>query len=218
MDTTQLARFMNLGKKIVGVGLNYRALLIERNLQAPPNPVIFLKPTSSYIAEGQSIEIPEGFVVNQETELGVVVGKTCRNITEEEARKSIGGYCLALDMTEVKHLATWRQQGMPWSLSKGFDTSCPVSRFVSCSELPDPENVNLWCKVNGKMCQTGNTSDMLFSVATVMSYVSKIMTLEPGDLILTGSPPGMIDVKAGDVIEAGLGDVLSMKFPIVDRK
>jgi acylpyruvate hydrolase len=107
---------------------------------------------------------------------------------------------------------------MPWSLSKGFDTSCPVSRFVAVSELSNPDDVNLWCKVNGKMCQNASTSDMLFSVPTVMSYVSKMMTLEPGDLILTGSPPGMVDIKAGDVIEAGIGEVLSMKFPVVDRK
>ncbi|CAB3371619.1 Hypothetical predicted protein [Cloeon dipterum] len=209
---------MNIGRKIVGVGLNYRSLLHERNLQAPDNPIIFLKPTSSYIAEGQTIEIPDEFVVNQETELGVVVGKTCRNVTEDEAKKAIGGYCLALDMTEVKHLTAWRQQGMPWSLSKGFDTACPVSRFVTPEELPDPDNVDLWCKINGKMCQKGNTSDMLFAVPTIISYVSKMMTLEPGDLILTGSPPGMVNIKAGDVIEAGLGEILSMKFPVEDRK
>lgn len=107
---------------------------------------------------------------------------------------------------------------MPWSLSKGFDTSCPVSRFVPVSELSNPDDVNLWCKVNGNMCQNASTSDMLFSVPTVMSYVSKMMTLEPGDLILTGSPPGMIDIKAGDVIEAGIGEILSMKFPVIDRK
>ncbi|KAF4517007.1 hypothetical protein B566_EDAN009680 [Ephemera danica] len=214
MDASQLARFVQLGKKIVGVGLNYRALITERKLAVPVNPVIFLKPTSSYITEGQSIEIPKEFVVNHEIELGVVVGERCSRVSESDAARYVGGYCLALDMTETKFLGECRQQGLPWSLSKGFDTACPVSRFVTKDELPRPDDVRLWCKVNGRMCQDSSTADMLFSTYRVMSYVSQVMTLEPGDLILTGSPPGMIEVKPGDVIEGGLGDILSFKFPV----
>lgn len=103
---------------------------------------------------------------------------------------------------------------MPWTLGKGFDTACPVSRFVSREEIKDPNNVQIWCKVNGEMRQNETTSDMVFPIESLISHISQYMTLEPGDLILTGSPAGVGPIGPGHVIEAGIGDDLSMLFPV----
>lgn len=103
---------------------------------------------------------------------------------------------------------------MSWSLGKGFDTACPVSQFVSSDELTNPENTRLWCKINGNMVQDSNTSDLLFPIPKLISYISRYMTLEPYDLILTGTPPGSVTVKSGDEIEAGLGNILNIKFSV----
>lgn len=104
---------------------------------------------------------------------------------------------------------------MPWSIGKGFDTACPVSRFITKEEIPDPSNVEIFCNINGKEVQRGNTSDLIFNVPQLISFVSQYMTLEPNDLILTGSPPGMNSVTDGDVLEAGIKNVVTMKYPVV---
>ncbi|PSN46015.1 Acylpyruvase FAHD1 [Blattella germanica] len=205
------------------------SLLKERNLPLPKEPVIFLKPTSSYITEGQSIEaickqiihlqIPQNFEVNEEVELGVIIGKKCKKIQESHALNYVGGYCLALDLTETRLMVGFKPfkeikaKGLPWTFGKGFDTACLVSRFLTCEEIGDPNNVQIWLKINGTMKQNENTSDMVFSVESLVSYVSQYMTLEPGDLILTGSPAGVCPIVPGDVIEAGLSNV-TVKFPV----
>lgn len=103
-------------------------------------------------------------------------------------------------------------------MGKGFDTGCPVSRFISKTEIPDPHNVELWCSVNGQERQRGNTSDLIFNIPALISFVSQYMTLEPNDLILTGSAPGMGPVHAGDVIEGGIKDIVTIKFEVDDDK
>lgn len=107
---------------------------------------------------------------------------------------------------------------MPWSIGKGFDTACPVSRFVTKKEIPDPSNMQLWCTVNGKIIQEGNTKDLIFSVPQLISFISQYMTLEPNDLILTGTPPGAGPIVPGDVIEGGIKDIVTMKFPVVAER
>ncbi|KAJ8897741.1 hypothetical protein PR048_003091 [Dryococelus australis] len=106
------------------------------------------------------------------------------------------------------------ETGRPWTFGKGFDTACPVSRFVSLDEVKDPGNVNIWCKVNGKEVQNANTSDLAFSIPEMIAHITKYITLEPDDLILTGSPPGIGPVYPGDIIDAGLADILTMRFPV----
>lgn len=206
--------FWKLGKKIAGAGLNYKQILAERNLPIPKEPVVFLKPTSSYILEGQSIEIPQNFTVNEEIELGVLIGKACKNIKPSQVKNYITGYCLALDLTAINILGEAREKGLPWAIGKGFDTSCPVSKFIPCKDIPDPDNVSLWCRINGELCQDANTSDMVFSVGELVSYISQFMTLEPYDLILTGTPAGTRAIKPGDVIEGGLESIVNFKFPV----
>ena len=103
---------------------------------------------------------------------------------------------------------------MPWSLAKGFDTACPVSEFIPPEKIPNPEDVEIWCKVNGELKQKSSTSDLVFTIPKLISYVSSFMTLDPNDIIITGSPPGMCPVVPGDVLEAGIGDIVKMTFPV----
>jgi acylpyruvate hydrolase len=152
--------------------------------------------------------------LHHEVELGLVIGKEGANIPAATAMDYIGGYALALDMTNRGHQAQLKKKGHPWSLAKGFDTSCPISDFIPKDKITDPGAIQLWCKVNGELRQDGNTKDMIFSIPNLVSFISEYFTLEPGDLILTGTPSGVGPVKPGDIIEAGIGDVVKMSFNV----
>uniref|UniRef100_A0A1I8PUX1 oxaloacetate tautomerase n=2 Tax=Stomoxys calcitrans TaxID=35570 RepID=A0A1I8PUX1_STOCA len=213
MSSSDLQAFARNSKKILGAALNYMDVVRERNAPLPKTPVVFLKPSTSLIEEGKDIVIPKVFTkVAHEVELGVVISKHCKNVSAADAFSYVGGYCLALDMTAQCDLGEARKNGLPWSMGKGFDTSTPVSRLIRAEELGDPHNLPLWLKVNGKMIQEGNTSDLIFNVADLISYCSKYMTLEPNDIILTGTPKNALPIKDGDVIEAGIGNLINMKF------
>ncbi|XP_019773687.1 acylpyruvase FAHD1, mitochondrial isoform X2 [Dendroctonus ponderosae] len=209
-----MENFVQHGTKCIGVAANYRSLLKVLNRSTPDVPDFFMKPPSSYITEGQKIIIPKGFSVNEEIELGVVIGKHGRKVSECKAMDIVGGYCLALDMTATCRLGLARQTGGSWTLGKGFDTACPVSKFIPKSQIPDPHNVELWCTVNGVEKQRGNTDDLVFNIPFLISYISEYITLEPNDVIITGSPPGMGPVTKGDVIAGGITGGESMKFDV----
>jgi len=199
-------------RKIVAVGRNYASHAQELGNPVPTKPFFFLKPTSSYIVEGSPIEIPKGAEVDHEVELGVVIGKKGRDIAEKDALNYISGYALALDLTARNFQAEAKKKSLPWSASKGYDTFCPVSSFIPKEQIPNPHNVNLWLKVNDELRQKGNTSDMIFNIPQLVSIVSSIMTLEPGDLLLTGTPEGVNSIKAGDVVTCGVEGVIQVKF------
>jgi acylpyruvate hydrolase len=130
----------------------------------------------------------------------------------------IGGYALAIDMTARGIQSEAKNKGLPWTVAKGYDTFCPISRFIEKSELPTPENTTLWLKVDDELRQHGSTSDMIFSIPFLVSHISSIMTLEEGDLILTGTPAGVGPVKPGQRLTAGIdGLQLEMSFPVVER-
>ena len=152
--------------------------------------------------------------LHHEVELGVVIGKRCSRVAEPSAMDCVGGYALALDMTARDIQSAAKKAGHPWSVAKGYDTFCPVSRFISREELPHPEDIRLWLDVDQKRKQDGTTKDMIFSIPFLVSFISNIMTLEPGDVILTGTPEGVSSVRPASSIEAGLGDILTMKFPV----
>ncbi|ELT94207.1 hypothetical protein CAPTEDRAFT_176411 [Capitella teleta] len=218
MASRNLSRFSSFGKKIIGIGKNYSEHAKEMGSSVPSEPVVFLKPTTAYLTEGNPILLPLNNDVDHEVELGVVIGKPGKDISESSAMSHVGGYVLALDMSNRTRQAQSKNAGLPWALSKGFDTSCPVSKFLDLSQVPDPHSVQLWLKVNGVERQNGNTADMVFKIPTLISYLSCHMTLEEGDLILTGTPKGVGPVKHGDVVECGLGDIVSMTFNAEDRK
>eukprot|EP01113_Clastostelium_recurvatum_P008916 TRINITY_DN1424_c0_g1_i1.p1 TRINITY_DN1424_c0_g1~~TRINITY_DN1424_c0_g1_i1.p1 ORF type:complete len:218 (+),score=68.11 TRINITY_DN1424_c0_g1_i1:144-797(+) len=213
-----MSRWWETGRKIVAIGRNYAEHAKELGNAVPSKPFFFLKPTSSYIREGQNIEIPEGADVHHEVELGVIIGKPGRDIPVDQAMDHVAGYCLSLDMTARNLQAEAKAKGLPWSAAKGYDTFCPISAFIPRDRIPDPSKVELWLNVNGKQRQRGTTDMMLFNIPSLISYVSTIMTLEKDDLIQTGTPSGVGPVVAGDVVTAGLTDILEMKFDAVLRK
>lgn len=160
-------------------------------------------------------QIPPGCdQLHHEVELGVVIGKKGVSISESNAMDHVGGYALALDMTARDIQNKAKKLGWPWTLAKGFDTALPVSEFIPKVEIPDPENVHLWLKVDGELKQDGNTQDLIFKIPHLISYISQKMTLEVGDLILTGTPEGVSPVKPGQTIVCGLADKIEMTFPV----
>ncbi|KAG0660816.1 hypothetical protein C6P46_004371 [Rhodotorula mucilaginosa] len=187
------AQFATRGKKCVAIGRNYAAHIKELNNATPTEPFFFLKPTSSYAlsADGK-VEIPQGITCHHEVELGVIIGKGGRDITAAQALDHVAGY-----VRDPPFLS-------PGVRAYGFDTFCPVGQFIPKDKVQDPHNLRLWYKVNGEVRQNDNTSLMLYRIPELIEHVSSIMTLEEGDLILTGTPKGVSRVVAGDKIEAGL--------------
>uniref|UniRef100_A0A131XZ34 Oxaloacetate tautomerase FAHD1, mitochondrial n=1 Tax=Ixodes ricinus TaxID=34613 RepID=A0A131XZ34_IXORI len=211
----RLSRFTEFGRKIICVGRNYRDHAIELGNEVPEKPLLFMKPPTAYVTEGNPIKIPRGCQeLHHEVELGVVVGRRARDLNPDTALDVVGGYALALDMTARDVQRESQRRGLPWETAKGFDTACPVSAFMPREAVADPQALTLWCSVNGIERQRGSTSDMLFGVAAVLSHASGLFTLEPGDLVLTGTPKGVGPVQEGDVIEAGIEGLITMSFRV----
>ncbi|CAO3568324.1 unnamed protein product [Mortierella alpina] len=213
--------FISVGRKIVAIGRNYSEHAKELGNAVPTAPFFFLKPTSSYITNGQSIEVPEGCEVHHELELAVVIGKDGRNIRAKDANSYISGYALALDMTARNLQQQAKEKGMPWSAAKGYDTFTPIGEFIPKDQIVDHDNVDLLLQVDGVTKQQGNTRDMIFSIPTLIENVSAIMTLQEGDVILSGTPKGVGRVLPGETITCELaagGKILSqLRFPVIDR-
>jgi 2-keto-4-pentenoate hydratase/2-oxohepta-3-ene-1,7-dioic acid hydratase in catechol pathway len=176
--------------KIVCVGLNYRRHAMETGAQIPEVPILFSKFANSLAAHQQEIPVPpETTQADYEVELGVVLGRRARRVPVEQALEYVAGYCVANDLS-ARDLQNRTSQ---WMLGKTLDSFLPLGPYlVSADEVPDPQSLGLRCYVNGQKRQDSNTSDMVFSVAEIISYTSRYMTLEPWDLIITGTPEGVI--------------------------
>jgi 2-keto-4-pentenoate hydratase/2-oxohepta-3-ene-1,7-dioic acid hydratase in catechol pathway len=196
-----------LPSKILCIGRNYAAHAREHNADIPEYPMLFLKPPSALIGPGETVILPpQSTQVEHEAELVVVIGKRARWITPEEAPVYILGYTIGDDVT-ARDLQ--RRDGQ-WSRAKGFDTFAPIGPWVDTSF--DPSDAMITCHVNGEMRQMASTRDMIFNVAQLVAYCSSVMTLEPGDLIMTGTPAGVGPLTAGDLVEItieGLGTLRS---------
>ncbi|KUK16947.1 MAG: Fumarylacetoacetate hydrolase family protein [Thermococcus sibiricus] len=197
--------------KIIGLGKNYLAPN-EPKENAPEKPIIFLKPPSSLIGPDETIIIPKlSKEVHHEVELGVIIGKRGKNIPREEAFDYILGYTVLLDITARDIITEAIKKGLPWAVAKGFDTFTPVGpRIVGKDEL-DPSDLEIGLKVNGEVRQLSRTSRMIFRIDEIIEYVSKIMTLEPGDIIATGTPEGVDLLKPGDVVEGWIEGIGILK-------
>jgi len=197
--------------KIVCVGRNYREHAKELGNEVPADILIFLKPPSSLLAPEGKIVMPQlSERVDYEGELAAVIGKKCRNATESEALSFVRGYTCANDVT-ARDL---QKSDGQWTRGKGFDTFCPVGPLVS-NEVT-PEALDLETRVNGQVRQTGNTRDFIFPLTAVIRYISRVMTLLPGDLILTGTPAGVGPLKADNRVEvsiSGLGTLTNFVVP-----
>lgn len=202
-------------RKVIGVGRNYLDHALELKNPLPKEPLLFLKPPTCLISEGQPIVIPERSTnVHHEVELGIVIGKGGSNICESEALHHVGGYTLAIDLTARDLQDKIKAKGLPWVMAKCWDTFCPISEIIHPDAITDPQNVGLTLKVDGELRQNGNTKDMIFNIPHLISFCSKIMTLEEGDLILTGTPSGVGPVKSGELIECAIEGITEMKFHV----
>ncbi|WP_313537060.1 fumarylacetoacetate hydrolase family protein [Sphingomonas sp.] len=200
----------NIGK-FLAIGLNYADHAREAGLEPPPEPIFFTKAISCLTGPNDPVMIPKGSEKSDwEVELGVIIGKTCRHVDEADALDHVAGYVLANDVSER---AFQKELGSQWDKGKGCDTFGPVGPWlVTPDEVADCQALDMYLDLNGKRMQTGNTSTMIFPVAECIAYMSRFITLHPGDLLITGTPPGVgegqrpekIFLKPGDVMELGI--------------
>ena len=198
-------------RKFIAIGLNYADHAAESNLPIPSEPVIFTKAVSCLQGPNDAVMIPKDSTkTDWEVELGVVIGTTARYVEESEALEYVAGYAVVNDVSEREYQI---ERGGTWDKGKGCDTFGPVGPWlVTRDEVGDVQNLSMWLDVNGQRMQTGSTRTMIFGVATLVSYISRFMTLEPGDIITTGTPPGVglgkkpqpVYLKAGDSIRLGI--------------
>ncbi|HXR93396.1 MAG TPA: fumarylacetoacetate hydrolase family protein [Steroidobacteraceae bacterium] len=198
-------------RKFIAIGLNYADHAAEANLPLPPEPVIFTKAISCLSGPNDDVMLPKESVKGDwEVELGVVIGRTARYVEESQSLSYVAGYVLVNDVSEREFQLS---RGGTWDKGKGCDTFGPVGPWlVTPDEIGDPQQLGMWLDVNGKRMQTGNTSRMIFPVRTLVSYCSRFMTLDAGDIITTGTPPGVgsgkkptpVFLRAGDVMTLGV--------------
>ena len=196
--------------KFVAIGLNYADHAAEAGMAIPSEPIIFTKWTSCICGPNDAVQIPRGSVkTDWEVELGVVIGQGGRYIDEAQALAHVAGYCVVNDVSERAYQI---ERGGSWDKGKGFDTFGPIGPWlVTADEVPDPQQLGLWLDVDGTRRQTGNTATMVFSVAQLIAYCSQFMSLQPGDVITTGTPPGVgmgfkppVFLRAGQTMRLGI--------------
>lgn len=216
-------------RKFVAIGLNYADHAAESNLPIPKEPIIFMKTLSSIQGPDDDVMLPRGSKkTDWEVELGVVIGTRARYVTQKEALAHVAGYCAVNDVSEREYQI---ERGGTWDKGKGCDTFGPVGPWlVTRDEIPNPQKLSMWLDLNGHRMQSGSTKTMIFSVAKLVSYVSEFMTLEPGDIITTGTPPGVgmgikkngqsapVFLKRGDVMSLGIEGLGQQRQKVVAFK
>lgn len=196
-------------RKFIGIGLNYADHAAETNAPIPKEPIIFTKAISCLQGPNDPVMLPRNSVkTDWEVELGVVIGTRASYVGKDEALRHVAGYCVVNDISEREYQI---ERSGTWDKGKGCDTFGPVGPWLVAGEIDDPQNLELWLDVNGRRAQTGNTRTMIFGVAHLVSYISEFMTLEPGDVITTGTPPGVgmgmkppVFLKPGDKMKLGV--------------
>ncbi len=207
--------------KFICIGLNFSDHAAETGATVPPEPVIFMKATSAIVGPNDNVVIPRGSEkTDWEVELGVVIGKTAKYVSEADALDYVAGYCVSHDVSER---AFQTERAGQWTKGKSCDTFGPIGPWlVTKDENTDPQNLGMWLKVNGQTMQDGSSKTMVYGVAHVVSYLSQFMSLHPGDVISTGTPPGVgmgqkppRYLKTGDVVELGIEGLGSQKQTFV---
>jgi len=198
-----------LPSKVVAVGLNYRSHAEETNKPLPEEPMLFIKPSTSVVGPEETIYLPaQSSRVDHEGELAIVIGKAARNVGDVTAAEAILGYTCANDVTARDLQA----KDVQFTRAKGFDTFCPLGPHVVTGL--DPSNLELTCRVNGEVRQKSSTSDLVFAPAALVAFVSSVMTLLPGDVILTGTPAGISALHDGDVVEVEISGIGVLRNPV----
>jgi len=210
--------------KFIAIGLNYADHAAESGLPVPAEPVVFMKATSCIQGANDAVMLPKGSVkTDWEVELGVVIGTRARYVSQKDALNHVAGYCTVNDVSEREYQL---ERGGTWDKGKGCDTFGPLGPWlVTRDEVPNPQKLGLWLEVNGQRVQTGNTKTMIFGVAKIVSYLSQFMTLLPGDVITTGTPPGVgmgrkppLFLKAGDTMVLGVDGLGAQHQTVVPFK
>ena len=196
--------------KFVAIGLNYSDHAAEAGMAVPSEPIIFMKATTSINGPNDKVVVPKNSTkLDWEVELGVVIGKKAQYVPQDKALDYVAGYTVVNDISE----RAWQMQSSQWDKGKGFDTSGPIGPWlVTTDEIRDPQTLDMWLDLNGRRMQKGNTRTMIFGVAHLVSYCSQYMTLLPGDIVTTGTPPGVglgikpvpVFLKPGDVMNLGI--------------
>ena len=209
--------------KFIAIGLNYADHARESGLEPPPEPIFFTKAISCLTGPNDDVMLPRDHSkADWEVELGVIIGKTCRYVEQSRALDHVAGYVLANDVSERRFQ---KELGSQWDKGKGCDTFGPVGPWlVTPDEVGDPQDVDMFLDLNGKRMQTGNTSTMIFPVAECIAYVSRFITLHPGDLLITGTPPGVgegqkpnpIFLKPGDEMHLGIAKLGEQRQRVVE--
>ena len=223
-DNVRLGAPLTRPSKIVCIGLNYAQHAAEAGMEIPKEPVLFFKSTTAMVGPNDDIMLPKGSTkTDWEVELAIVIGKKASYIEEEEVFDHIAGYVLHNDVSER---AFQIERSGQWCKGKGCDTFAPIGPFIATKdEIPDPNNLNLWLKLNGEVMQNSSTSDFIFNVQQSISHISQFMTLLPGDIISTGTPFGVglglnppVYLKAGDVVELGIEGLGTSRQQVVPFK
>lgn len=201
--------------KIVCVGRNYADHAKELNNPIPTEPMLFIKPATSAVELESPFSIPQMLgSVHFETEMSILIGNTLCHASEAEAQQAIAGIGLGLDLTLRDVQDNLKAKGHPWEKAKGFDGACPLSAFVEPALVPDLQDVSIRLRVNGEVRQDGNSSHMLNKVVSLISYMSQFFTLQPGDVVLTGTPAGVGPIENGDRLEVELTGILNCKTQV----
>jgi len=216
-DARLLAPIRRPGK-IVCLGRNYVAHAEESGMPVPEEPIIFPKASSAVVGPGDPIVHHKICTrVDHEVELAVVIGDSCRYVREEDALEKVLGYTVINDVTARDMQKMDIENRNPWFRSKSLDTFCPLGPWIVTSEeIPEPQKLSLECRVNGEVRQHGNTRDMIFPVTQLIEFISAHMTLEPGDIIATGTPEGISPIKPGDVVECEVQQIGVLQNPVID--
>jgi acylpyruvate hydrolase len=201
--------------KILCIGRNYLEHIKELGNEPPEAPVIFIKPSSSVIGEGDAIVIPPySHDCHHEAELALLIGRMGKDIPEDQAMGYIAGYGVGIDLTLRDIQGEMKKKGLPWEIAKGFDTACPLSSFMDASGVADPQNLRIRLTVNGETRQDGNTSMMIHRIPAIISHMSRSFTLDPGDVILTGTPAGVSRIVSGDTLVAEIHGVATLRVSV----
>lgn len=202
--------------KILCIGRNYADHIRELGNETPDAPVIFMKPASAVIDDDGTVVIPSySRDCHHEAELALLIGKTGKNIPAEKVMEHVAGFGVALDLTLRDVQSEQKKKGLPWEIAKGFDSSCPLSSFVSAAQVPDPQNLTIRLTVNGELRQDGCTAMMIHPIANLVSHMSRIFTLEPGDIVLTGTPAGVGPLRHGDAVQVEIPQVGMLRVNVI---
>jgi len=204
--------------KILGAARNYREHAKEMAAAVPREPVFFLKPATAVIQSGEDILLPpQSAEVHVETELAAVLTAGGRGVSETEAAALIGGYAVLFDITARDLQEAAKRAGLPWTASKGFDTFAPIGEVMPASRVPDPRNLRITLRVNGRVQQDASTADMVSSPAALVAHASRLMTLEAGDVFATGTPAGVCAIHDGDLLEGEVAGLPILRCGVRSR-